>query len=492
MSHVDSRGRPEKLDPGFTHSRVNASTAIETDIFKVLTRHVREEEHFIAFGEALKEARSLMFQPDPKNPRLTMARAINEKHGNYVFRRLVEEYNKLAMPDILKAQGVFDKTLGRFISGKAIAALCYNVATYLKNYASIPKWFIEANPIDVLAALADYAQDSDGFYERVFAMDPQLAQRQGSYVQTLMNEGKEESRTFLEDAAKLVGGEKARELTGKAIDVGMNPSGWIDKWVASVMFDSVYRSGLRRNLTSERARDEAQRAVQRLMQPSDAMELPSLYLQGGLWRTLLMFTTEAAKNMNIVFYDIPRQVKNGDYAKAGRSAFAIALSAVLVKMLSDGIWALGDSKEGEGGEDEETFMRWLFAAIMEGFVGEVPVLGPEIMGAIEGNSYSKNYSMVSDPFWKIWFGVKKILEGGEDDGARGKLMRNGYTKKEWGVLSMAQGFSLLTGAPYTQLRRIYMSRNAQDIADILLINIGNKKAVERAQQNAKKRNAANY
>jgi hypothetical protein len=488
MKQVDSRGRPEKLKPGFTINRVRDSSAVETDIFKAWTRHVREEEHFIAFGEALKQARSMLFEPDPANPNLTMARAINEKHGNYVFRRVVEEYNRLSTPDIKKARGLLDDILGKFAAGRAVAALAYSLSAYLKNFASIPKWFIEANPIDVFASLADYASDPRGFMERVYAMDPQIAERKGSYIQSAISEGGERSKTFMEDIARELGGEKAQQAVNQVKEAGMNPHAVIDRFVSAIMFDSVYRSAQRRGLAAEQARDEAQRAVQRLLQPSDARDLPPIFTQGGLWRILLMFMSEPVKNLNIVAYDIPRQLANGNKAQALRGAVAITLSGILIKMMADGVPSLGGGDE----EEDETLSQWMFEAAMDAFVGQVPVLGAEVMDAIEGSHYSKEYSIVSEPFWKIWHGAKKILEGGGGDRPQDRLMRSGYTKKEWGTLAMAQGFSMLVGAPFSQVKRLYLSRDAKGVADWMLVNIGNRKALERARKNAKERNAANF
>ncbi|MDR1019322.1 MAG: hypothetical protein LBL73_01065 [Synergistaceae bacterium] len=479
LTHADSRGRPARVEPGFTHSRVRDSSAIETDIFKVWTRHVREEEHFIAYGAALKQARAMLFEPDPSNPNRTMARAINEKYGSYVFSRVIEEYNRLAFPDILRARGEWDAVIGRFAATRAVAVLAYNVSTYLKNFASIPKWFIEAHPADVMASLADFASGRKGFYERVYATDPQIARRKGSYIQNLMSQEAEQAKTKLANSADTVA------------EIGMEPNAVIDRWTAAIMFDSVYRSGLRRNLTSERARSEAQLAVQRLLQPSSARELPPLFSRGGPWRILLMFMSEPVKNFNIVAYDIPRQVANGDYARAARGAFAIGLSAVIVKMLAEGFPSSG---EGDGEEEKESWSKWLFEAVMDGFVGQVPVLGTEVMDAIQGKTYSKDHTIVSEPFWQMWYGVRKIIEGAreEDDGGTAKLMRNGYTKKEWGTLAMLNGFANLTGAPFTQFQRLWLSRDAKGVADWMLVNMGNRKALERAQRNARERNAASF
>ena len=80
----------------------------------------------------------------------------------------------------------------------------------------------------------------------------------------------------------------------------------------------------------------------------------------------------------------------------------------------------------------------------------------------------------------------------DNDGPLGNLMRNGYTKKEWGTLSMLQGFALLLGAPFSQVRKLYLSRDAKGVADWMLINLGNKRAMEQAQRSARERNAMNY
>ncbi|MDR3279971.1 MAG: hypothetical protein LBT23_05625 [Synergistaceae bacterium] len=494
ISQVDSRGRPEKLDPGFTKERVKASTAIETDLLKIWTRAVREQEHFISHAAALKTARAALFAADPNNARQSLASAINEKYGSYVLRRVIEEYNNLAVPDIMKAQNVFDGVLGKFISNKAISALSWNAATWLKNFASTTKWFVAANPIDIMASLHDYTHDREGFYNRVFALDPQLAQRKGSVVQTMMQDSGGQSTTTLEDATLAAFGQKARERVRAFQEMGMAPNSMIDRMVASIMFDSTYRSGLRLNMTSEEAADRAQRTVQRLMQPSDAMELPSLYKQGGLWRTLLLFSTEAMKNTNMFWYDFPRMILSGSYADGIRIFMTLFLSAVVLRALVNGIPALGDAPDGDEGEDDEEMLDFLFRAGIDGTVGQIPAIGGEIMDAIEGNHYSDDHTVVTDPFWQIFNGAAKIAQGerDEDESPKAKLMRNGYTKKEYGALTMAQGFAALSGAPWNQVKRLYTTRDAHDAADTLGVILGNRQAIKRAQRNAKERNIANW
>ena len=125
-------------------------------------------------------------------------------------------------------------------------------------------------------------------------------------------------------------------------------------------------------------------------------------------------------------------------------------------------------------------------------VGQTPVVGTEIMNAIDGKSYSDDHTIVTEPFWKMWNGVKKIAEDDSDDTPRERLTRGGLSKSEYGYLSMLQGLSLLAGAPYSQVRRIWLSGDAESVSDALLMNLGNRRAMERTQKALREKRLGNW
>jgi hypothetical protein len=184
-------------------------------------------------------------------------------------------------------------------------------------------------------------------------------------------------------------------------------------------------------------------------------------------------------NTGIAFYDIVRAVRGGNYARAIKSFMALAISGALMRMLTQGTPGPDD--------DDETWTQWMFAAVMDGTAGQIPVIGGEIMDAINGVHFGEDYTIATDSFWKLYKGAQKIAEGRGEDGTGGKLMRNGMSKEEYGALTMAQGFAMLTGTPWNQARRLYTSRNAEGVADMLLANIGNRRAAERIQKAARER-----
>ena len=202
-----------------------------------------------------------------------------------------------------------------------------------------------------------------------------------------------------------------------------------------------------------------------------------------------MFSTEAMKTSNIVFYDIPRQIRSGQYAQAARNIVSTAIAGMLLRMMAQGFPTGGDD---DNPKDDETWTEWMFAAVMEGFVGQTPVVGTEIMNAIDGKHYSDDHTIVTEPFWKMWNGVRKIAEDDGDDTARDRLMRSGMSKSEYGTLSMLQGLSLLAGAPYSQARRVWLSGDARDAWDVLMVNMGNRRAMERTQQALREKRLANW
>jgi hypothetical protein len=162
---------------------------------------------------------------------------------------------------------------------------------------------------------------------------------------------------------------------------------------------------------------------------------------------------------------------------------------MLLRALAQGTPTRGD--DDNPAYDEE-WTEWLFAGAMEGFVGSTPAIGKEIMSAIDGTHYSNDYTIVTEPFWRIWNGVKKISEDEEDDTPRARLMRNGLSKSEYGALSMLQGLSLLAGAPYSQARRLWLSGDAESVSDALLMNLGNRRAMERTQKALREKRLANW
>ncbi len=459
-SFIDDGNIPQKVEPGFTHERENIARhnqgAVETDLLKLFYRHVQDEEHFIAYGQTLKKARNILLWNDPdRGGNVGFARSVNERFGSHVYKAVIKYYNDNVTPDIYKAQEVLDGVIGTLLKNKAVMALWLNVGSILKNYASMGKWFIDADVVDILSTLHEYSTDKHGLYEEVFALDPQIAMRKGSAVYEMMRQKSKATDRWID----------------KAIDLGIRPNAVIDKFVSTIMFKSVFKKQLRMGADIEQARKAAQESVQRNMQPATAMELPDLWRRGGLWRTALLFSSEGAKQANIMLYDTPAQaMAEGGRAGALKRIVAVAIGAMALRLITYG---------GPDEDDDEGWAEWSAAAIVEGSIGGIPIIGEEIMQLIDGTNYGGDRSLVGEPVRQLFYGVKKLLLEDENE-----MKKSGLTTREEGMFALLNAYALLKPFPYITLRRLYISAKADDFLDALLTFTGNRRALDRVKKQA--------
>jgi hypothetical protein len=237
------------------------------------------------------------------------------------------------------------------------------------------------------------------------------------------------------------------------------------------MFDSIFKSKVREGESAEQAAKFAQQAVQRNMQPASSLDLPELWNRGGLYRMLLLFSSETIVSANMVFYDIPRQILNGNKATALRAALAISIASMMLRLLAVG---------GPDGDDDEAWSEWFMKTMADASAGNIPVIGQEIMQVVDGGVSSPEKTIATTPFWNAYTGVRNILESDDK-----KVGRNGLTKGETGTLALLNAYSLLKPFPYAQTRKLYMAGKAQNAADALLVFLGNRQALARTRKAAR-------
>ena len=127
------------------------------------------------------------------------------------------------------------------------------------------------------------------------------------------------------------------------------------------------------------------------------------------------------------------------------------------------------------GDSDDDWLKWFAEAFSEQQVTSIPVIGKEIMAALQelaGKGYSEStYSALSAPFVKIMKGLSMTLS---DDA--GKLYRDGSTKFDRGVRSALEGTSLLLlPFPYTAVNRVYRALTSDDELEAMRIMFGMRK-----------------
>lgn len=484
-----------RVDPGSSKERLKINrenqTAIDLNPIRTMLRNIDEVEHYIAYAEALDKMRRVFtLKKDPsatdetkgmseeaqKEYNLSQERysmgeggvraAIEQRFGSLHRMALEDLYNEFAAPFSRRNDDFLNGLIGAWARNTAVVALVGNTSTYLKNFVSMGKWFIEANPAYVMESLADFTTNGTAFLERVYSLSPQLAYRRGNAFYDLLKKD-----------PWMVNSEFGRVMN-RFVEMGLEPNAMIDRWVAAVMFDSAYRRKLAelRNedgSTPDGATDAAirfaQDVVDRNMQPVTKIQLPSLWRhRRGMTQIPLLFTTEAAKLINIIGYDIPRKIRNMDLASVGRLTLATAISSILLRALTAG---------GPDDDEDETWFKWSTMALADYTIGGIPVVGDAIMAKIENKSRRDSLPIV-DYVWDTLNGAATYITDKENE-----MKANGLTTRENGTIALMNLMAMM-GAPIpaNAIKRGYNAMQANSVVDSLLILAGNKTVLKRMQK----------
>jgi hypothetical protein len=400
------------IPKGMLQARINIQEAyqapIRTDLIGVWSSGVQREEAFINQEKMVRHMNAVVED-------LPTRRAIESKFGSASTQWLRNYANDVARPDLHRqAVGVskFVKgTMGRI----AKSALSFNTMSYLKQAATswIP-FVVDAGPIHVAAAAAEFAADAKGFIKEVYDKSPLVANRANDTMWRSMVVG--DSTNFERSLSQIS-------------DWGMKPLEWIDTTEVAIGWKAVYEAKKKQGADETEARRAADSAVVRTQPSGRIQDMAQIYrTQSDLSRLMLMFTSSLNSFWNMITYDIPAEVKSGQVHKAIGDATAIALTGVAMALCM-GV--------GGGKEPEDKWKEYLKAAGQQ-FTDSIPLFGAFTTNVLMGGYYrgGVNPFPVFDDIYKI---KKQLTEGDIDDAV-------------W--LSFI-GAARASGLPAVEMNRIY-------------------------------------
>lgn len=182
-----------------------------------------------------------------------------------------------------------------------------------------------------------------------------------------------------------------------------------------------------------------------------AKDMPRIWNQNGLARLAMIFTSDAAQVWGLGIYDFVQQSKSGQAQKALQTMLAVTVSAMLMRMVTQG---LPDE------DDDEGWIEWVASAFSEQAISSIPLIGKGVLAAwqqITGEShFGIQPSAVEAPFVNIIQGAGGLLDDREDN-------------TEAAVWRLVTGLSiLLGGAPITAAKRardaIELGMNGEGVA----------------------------
>ncbi|WOL39582.1 hypothetical protein RAH42_10620 [Pyramidobacter sp. YE332] len=442
------------LEKGFMQNRIKDlapenQKAIELGLMSVWHDQVETQEHTAAYAKLAGDLHSVLMKRDKSTGR-TLGAEVNDRFGHDAVANLREYTNIAVQGQNVTANAVMNGVSSYFGRNMAVAYLCLNLGTVLKQLTSIPRFLISANYGHLMTSIARFAAHPRAMLEKVYALDPQMKNRAPDAFMNVLRGAR----------AKETNAAKLKYLN--ALETMMKPISFADRLVSSIGWWATYQSNLKNGLSKEAAVREAQRAVALTQQTPLAKDMPRLWNQQGVARLMMIFTSDMANTWGMTVYDLTH-TKDGK--KVLSTVTALAMTAVLMGF-------------AEGGpDDDDDWITWMLHKFADQQISAAPLVGKEIMSALNvfmGDGYNQaTYSSLAAPFVKLTQGL-----GGMAAADSGKVYGDGSTKFEHSTFKALEGTSLLTPFPFTaanRIRRIVRADDAGEAARILFgMRIGKK------------------
>ena len=418
-----------RVEDGFMKKRVEIKdenqTSIGLGLFSNWHEDVSRHEHSAAMASTARDLAGALLMRNPVDGQ-TIGKMVKERFGDEAWRTLVDFVNTNVTDDARLAHNLLDGMCNTMAKNMAIAYLAGNLGTVLKQTTSIPRFLITAGPHRILVSIAQFLTQGPKFLEKVYELDPQMRDRAGSPILTMLRQDPRWGRRMYQ----------------RGLDWLLAPISIMDRWVAAIGWKATYDANLRR-LGHEGAVREAQRAVRLTQQPANAKDAARMWRQNGFVRLSMIFTSDAAQTFGMTAYDLVQQLRSGKLVRAFSTLTALALTGILMKAASEGL------PSDEDDEDEDR--SWVLEAFMEQFISSIPLVGKEAMvlyDNLSGKRRGAQYSAFMTPIekaaraWRLWTDE----DSDEED----------FRRATWLAL---EAFSLSGAAPLpvTGMRRIVQS-----------------------------------
>lgn len=434
------------LEKGFMQNRIKDlapenQKAIELGLMSVWHDQVETQEHTAAYAKLAGDLHSVLMKRDKATGR-TLGAEVNNRFGHAAVANLREYTNIAVQGQNVTANAVMNSVSSYFGRNMAVAYLCLNLGTVLKQLTSIPRFLISANYGHLMTSIARFAAHPQAMLEKVYALDPQMRNRAPDAFMNVLRGAR----------AKETNAVKLKYLN--ALETMMKPISYADRLVSSIGWWATYQSNLKNGLSKEAAVREAQRAVALTQQTPLAKDMPRLWNQQGVARLMMIFTSDMANTWGMTVYDLTH-TKDGK--KVLSTVTALAMTAALMGF-------------AEGApDDDDDWILWMMHRFADQQISAAPLVGKEIMSALSvvmGDGYNQaTYSSLAAPFVKLMQGA-----GGMSAADSGKVYSDGSTKFERSLFKALEGVSLLTPFPFTaanRIRRIVRADDAGEAARVL-------------------------
>lgn len=345
--------------PGFIYERTKAVSpfkggSIETDIFKVFTQSVWQQEFLINRGQYAKDILFIYRSND------IATKAIRERIENRLGEKGIEALDnyirEITRPNGYREKSMEDHLLGQLRTAYVVSTLAYRITVLVNQlFTSISPAIADAKFKHLSSVVFEsIAKNPVKWYSEMEGKYGVLKNRQRTILDEIISD---ESKNNIIKVIRSFG------LKGMDI-VGSFP----DRYITAICFESVRRTYLEKTGNEDEAITMASKHILETQPTSLTMFRSPLYQKmGGFKALVLLFTYPYNVMWQIVRHKIPLAFKKHQYSTALKGISAIAFTGLMQGLIN--------IMRGRGPEDEDDNAKYIAHSIPESVIEYIPLVG---------------------------------------------------------------------------------------------------------------------
>jgi len=400
---------------------------ISTNMLGLWFEGVSLQEGFIAQDRMIKRMHSIL-ESD------TVRDAVTQRYGPELNKWISRYINDLARDDIYSAKTAGEKTAQAFRSHLVISYLAFNLLTSGKQAASLALFMADSGPGRLLAATGQWMAAKSAAVASGRLKGNKLLDFVEERSELIKN--RQINREFEE--LKRLDGKLYNQIIKKVGHLGMLGIQWVDKATITIGWKAVYDHVLAKTSIEAKAIQAADKAVARTQPSGRVQDLAEIYRSGQALTFFTMFTNALNAYWNVLSFDVPMALRQGQVLHAMTDFTAIAISGAMIALISGAL---------VGGDDEKK-RKEIAKGILKQYTATIPIIGSLITSALEG--YSRGF--------EIYPAVGKAFT------AVRAASREEYGKA---VAAAAESLAFASGLPVTGFKRILTAAQKQHLGALL-------------------------
>jgi hypothetical protein len=358
------------IEKGFVNKRqaipIQYQTAIKLDIMGVWTEAVNNEEHFMAYGQMVKDLNGVYKQSRQ------VTDAIKNRYGQKAVDYINKYINELANPNREKVRSSMDQIVRNLRGNVAAAYLSWKTSGIVLQAITSPAgYFGYMNPIEYTGALFEYITNTESLWNEITELSPHMKHRM---VNTMVELVKEQAKEHTDN--------KAKAALNKFTNLGMKGLEWIDNMAVAPGWLVAFRKEHSR-LTKDAAnvnmseKDIRVKAAQyaddivRLTQPDSRIDdlIPLQKGNSELGKALTQFSTSLNIFWQNMRYDVPQSIRDKRFRSAAGSIMGYTMAGLILGAVCTGF------DEGDDEEMKKKKLAWWSTTM---FTDAFPIIGSEV------------------------------------------------------------------------------------------------------------------